>query len=454
MIDTNKIPENVKEIMQALLNNNYEAYMVGGCVRDMLLHREPKDYDLTTNAHPDVVESLFEKTIPTGKEYGTITVMMDGEGYEITTYRLECDYDGRRPKAVKFAKTLEEDLSRRDFTINAMACDIDGNIVDPYNGIMALKRGYIDCVGDARERFKEDKLRGLRAIRFRAQYNFGITDSTWLALEELDITSLSGERVRDEFNKILVCENVGLYLAYMYEYNLLGQIIPEIIPCYRFNQNNPHHDDDVLNHIFTVVQNTEPILELRLAALFHDIGKPNTYSEDENGIGHFYQHHKESARICREAMTRLKYSNEQIEHVSELVYHHMTRYDHLRPKSAKKFINKVGVDKLDNLFKLFIADRCASNPPYDFEEIYKLKFMCEKIINEKQPLTVKDLAVNGYDMINIGLRSVEIGHMLNYLLDLVLEDEELNTREVLMFKAMERIEDYGVNFDRKVLDND
>ncbi|WP_242847958.1 CCA tRNA nucleotidyltransferase [Inediibacterium massiliense] len=423
--------------MEKLIENGYECFLVGGCVRDMLLGLVPKDYDLCTNATPEQVETIFDKTIPTGKDYGTITVMIENEGYEVTTYRLECDYDGRRPKVVQFSNELKEDLSRRDFTINSMAMDIEGNIIDHFGGKDDLYHRQIKCVGDATKRFKEDKLRILRAFRFASRYNFTISDEiTHAILIDNDISHLSKERLREELNKIIVSEKPSVWLIKMREFGLLEQIIPDISKCYDFNQHNPNHNKDVFEHILSVIDHIEPKLMLRLAALFHDIGKPNVFTMDENGIGHFYSHHKESSRICRKIMVDLKYSNKEIEYVSELVYHHMARYRKLRSSSVKKFINKVGVDKLDDLFKLFVADRVSSKPPYDFEEIYRLKFACEKILTEKQPLNVKDLEINGKDLINLGVPpGKEIGRILNKLLEKVLDNPKLNQKELLLNEA-------------------
>jgi len=431
-----KIPSNVKNIMQTLLSNYYDAYLVGGAVRDMLLGKEPHDYDLATDATPDEVESLFDKTIPTGKEYGTITVMVDGEGFEITTYRLESDYDGRRPKAVKFAKTLKEDLSRRDFTINSLAMDIYGNIVDYFDGQRDLANGEINCVGQACDRFAEDKIRALRAIRFGSRYGFKLSEDIEYALYEVDISGLSEERIRDEFNKIIISETPSKWINNLYRYGLMEYIIPELHICYDFDQHNIHHNKNVLDHILTVVDNVEPILELRLSALFHDIGKPATFTLGKDGVGHFYQHHKESSRICRGVMKRLKYSNAEIEYVAELVYWHMFRYDHVRTKNVKKFINKVGIDKLNDLFKLQVADISASKPPYNFESVYKCKFECERVLSEKEPLSLKELVVNGCDMIALGFSGNEIGKVLDYLLEYILEDFNLNTREILLDLAL------------------
>lgn len=435
------MPKNVKYIISKLENEGYASYLVGGAVRDSILKRKVKDWDITTSAKPLEIIKVFKllghKIIPTGLKHGTVTVVIDEENYEVTTFRIDGNYsDGRKPDSVEFTTSLKEDLSRRDFTINAMAYNDRMGLIDYFGGLNDLKYEELSCVGNAEERFKEDKLRILRAIRFASRYNFDVHRSILYAIsEDDDISNLSKERIRDEFNKIILCDKPSLWLKVMRDYGLLHQIIPELRKCYRFEQCNPNHNKDVFEHILAVIDNVEPKLELRLSALFHDIGKPNTFSKDKNGIGHFYEHHKESAKICRKAMTRLKYPNKIIEYVSELVYYHMTRYEKIKPKSAKKFINKVGVDRLDDMFKLFIADRIASKPPYNFDDIFELNCVCKKVLNEKQPLSVKDLDINGYDLMKLGVpKGKEIGKILNELLDMVLENPELNKNDVLINK--------------------
>ncbi|PAB61025.1 CCA tRNA nucleotidyltransferase [Anaeromicrobium sediminis] len=424
-----------KEIMKTLIDNGYEAYLVGGCVRDSILGVTPKDYDIATNAVPSIIKKLFKKTIPTGEKYGTITVMLDEELFEVTTYRLESEYiDERRPNVVKFAKTLREDLERRDFTINSMAMDIEENIIDHFNGQQDLMHGIISCVGSAYDRLAEDKLRILRAFRFASRYDFEIHRDIFYAIEEdNDISNLSKERIREEFNKIILSKKPSTWISRLFETGLLKQIIPELCVCYNFHQHNPHHSKNVFDHILTVVDSIQPKLELRLAALFHDIGKPQTFSID-NGIGHFFGHSKESARICEEVMTELKYSNKEIGHVRELVYWHMNKCDTNKPRSIKKFIRGIGEDRLEDLYKLKIADLQGSNAFYeDFREIFKIKFACEKVLFEKQPLSIRDLKINGNDLINAGIeQGKQIGIILNKLLESVLDDPEMNKRDILL----------------------
>lgn len=422
-----------KEIMQVLIDNDYSAYLVGGCVRDFLIGISPKDYDIATNARPDEVERLFDRTIPTGKQYGTITVMIDNEPFEVTTYRKDCEYlDGRRPSVVEFSDTIEEDLSRRDLTINAIAMDINGNIIDPFNGVNDIKNGILRFVGNSKDRLYEDKLRALRIIRFACKYNFKINPESFNELFDLDISNLSSERIREELNKILLTDNPRYGILTLCNTGMMKYISQDILNCYNYNQHNPNHSEDVLNHILSVVELLPKELNLRLAGLFHDVGKPNTMTLDENGVGHYYSHHKESARICREVMTNLRCSNKEIENVSELVYWHMSRYEHLRTPSIKKFINKVGVERLDELFTLQIADIQSSENRSDISSVEDLRNKCNEIINAQLPMSLKDLAINGNDLINLGYFGKEIGEQLQKLLTLVLEDDKLNTREQLM----------------------
>lgn len=435
------IPNDVKKLLNQLQNSGHEAYIVGGCVRDSILGRIPKDWDICTSATPDQMEDVFLNniTIPTGLKHGTITVFMSNQGYEVTTFRIDGKYsDGRRPDTVEFTTSLEEDLSRRDFTMNAMAYSEETGLIDPFNGLDYLNSKIVRCVGNPIERFQEDGLRMLRAIRFASQLEFKIERNTAKAIidNRMLLRCVSQERIREELNKILLSNNPDGGITSLKTLGLLNYIIPELQNCYNFEQFNPNHDKDVFEHTMNVLSSIQSKLELRLAALFHDIGKPNTFTMDEDGVGHFYGHHKESARICREVMTKLKYSNREIEYVSELVYHHMTKYEKLRIPSVKKFINKVGTDKLDDLFKLFIADRISSKPPYEFDDIYKLKFECEKVILEKQPLNINDLDINGYDLMEIGIpQGKEIGSTLNLLLDNVLVNPELNNKDTLLEMA-------------------
>ena len=434
------LPQDVEIIFNLLNTSGYKSYAVGGCVRDSLLNKTPKDWDITTNALPDEVVNIFQsnghKVIPTGLKHGTVTIVLNSEHYEVTTYRIDQDYtDGRHPDKVEFTNNLVEDLKRRDFTINAMAYNNIDGLIDPFHGLNYLADEIISCVGNPNERFQEDGLRILRAIRFASQLNFEIDLDTSEAIYQNRklLKNISKERIREELNKILLSNKPSKGFKSLAGLGLLDYTIPELKDCIGFNQHNPNHDKHVFNHIMSVLDNTESDLVLRLAALFHDIGKPPTFSIGNDGIGHFYSHHLRSSDIAEEIMKRLKYDNKTIEQVSILVREHMSRYEKLRVKNTKKFINRVGIENLDRLFKLQIADIQGSTKRDDINNIIELKKEVERVLNEKQPLTLKDLEVNGYDLIQIGIpKGKQIGEILNELLEIVLEQPEFNQKQKLI----------------------
>lgn len=446
MIEGNKdikiyIPSDVQRILKAFYNSGFATFIVGGCVRDSLLKREIHDWDLCTKATPEQIIEVCNaygfKYIPTGLKHGTITIMINDVGYETTTFRVDGDYsDSRHPDKVEFTISLKEDLARRDFTINAMAYNDDIGLIDYFGGITDLKNKIIRCVGNANDRFNEDNLRRLRAIRFACQLGFEIDNLTYnaLALNPQRLMLLSVERIREELCKILLSNHVYFGFQSLWSLDMLKYILPELDECYGINQHNIHHDKDIFTHILTVVENTPSKLEIRLAALFHDIGKPRCFTLGEDGQGHFIEHHKISADIAREILTRLKFDNKTIDKVCKLIYEHMSRYDKLRTPNTKKFINRVGIENLDDLFELQIADIKGCAKEYqDFSNVLKLKEECYRILNEEQPLSVKDLKVNGNDLINLGYKQgKEIGVTLNKLLDIILENPELNNKEDLI----------------------
>ncbi|EJO5347270.1 HD domain-containing protein [Clostridium botulinum] len=442
-----EMPKRVKYIIDILQENDYEAYIVGGAVRDSLLEREVNDWDITTSANPEEVINIFEnlgyKIIPTGLKHGTVTILIESIGYEVTTFRVDGEYeDNRHPKEVKFTSNLKEDLKRRDLTINAMAYNDKTGLVDYFNGLEDLNNKIIRCVGTAKDRFNEDSLRMLRCIRFASQLNFNIEESIKFNITKLsmNIKNVSMERIREELCKILVSSNPTYGIRNIAKLNLIDYIIPELKDCVDFKQHNIHHDKDVYEHILSVVENVPNKLELRLAALLHDIGKPRCFSMGDNGQGHFYGHQKISADMAKDILKRLKFDNKTIDKVDKLVYNHMTRYNKLRTSSIKKFINKVGIDNLDDLFELQIADIKGSAKEYhSFNNVLNLKIKCEKILSEKQPLTIKDLDIDGHDLMNLGIKQgKEIGIMLNKLLDITLENPNLNNKEDLI-KIVENI---------------
>lgn len=432
-----KIPPNVNKILDLLYSKGYDGYIVGGCVRDSILGLTPNDWDICTNCRPDKMLDIFRvfKVIPTGLKHGTVTVLIDGEHYEVTTYRIDGDYiDGRHPEAVTFTDRLKEDLKRRDFTINAMAYNDRVGLVDYYNGVDHILNKNIQCVGRPLERFEEDYLRMLRAVRFASQLGYTIELTTFNAIKELgkNIIYISAERIREELNKILLSARPSKGLNLLYTTGLLQYIMPELELCLGFNQHNPYHDKDVFNHTLNVVDNTEKDLILRLAALFHDIGKPATFTLDKEGIGHFYGHNVTSMEIAKQVMGRLKYDNKSIQEVAILVKEHMSRYNNLSDRAIKRLINRVGRDNIDRLFRLQIADINASSKRSDISGILRARQEVERILNEKQPLTVKDLKINGYDLMQLGVaEGREVGVILNELLEVILEDPDLNEKDSL-----------------------
>lgn len=428
---------NGEHIVKTLINHGYEAYFVGGCVRDAFLGMAPKDIDIATNALPEVVESLFERTVPTGKDYGTITVLIGEHSFEVTTYRLDCDYDGRRPKAVTFANTLIEDLSRRDFTMNAMAMGIDGEILDPFDGRKDLENGFLNFVGDPKERIREDRIRVLRYVRFLSRYDLQPGPSGVATSDVVDISNLSAERVREEFNKIIISSSAPRGIQLLEEMGLLKQFFPELSMCKGFKQDHPAHFQDVFDHTLTVLSHCKADLILRLAALCHDLGKVSTKTFDEAGIGHFYGHQKDSVALTEAMMKRLKYSNKEIEAVKTLVHHHMRTYEAGTTASARRIINQVGTEVLDLFFELQLADTTACSGDRDafVAQIYNMKSMCHLLIEKNEAFSLKHLKINGNDLMGIGYKGKAIGEMLNVLLECVISETCVNEADVLLEKA-------------------
>lgn len=434
------IPKNANMILSLLSKHNFDAYVVGGCVRDSLLLRDPQDFDICTNALPDDMIKIFRennfKVIETGLKHGTVTVVFDDEQFEITTYRIDGEYlDHRRPENVIFTSSLEEDLARRDFTINAMAYNDEKGLIDPFSGQRDLKSKLIKSVGNAENRFSEDALRILRGARFATQLNFKLDEETSNAMtvKRHLLKNISEERVRVELVKILLSDQPSEGVILLKNLRLLEFVLKELIDTIDFDQKNPHHDKDVFHHILSVLDNTPKILEVRLAALLHDIGKPKCFTIDAFGIGHFYKHHLEGEKMSKNILKRLKFDNRTIEIVSLLVREHMSISDSFSMKGLKRLINRVGIHNLDYLFALQIADIKGSKPPHDFSVISNTREKISNILNEKQPLSIKDLNVTGYDLIKLGIpQGKEIGIILNALLDQVLEDPKLNERKKIL----------------------
>lgn len=432
-------------ILNRLIESGFQAYFVGGCVRDTLLGIEPKDIDIATNAHPDQVEALFEKTIPTGKDYGTITVINEEGSFEVTTFRLESDYDGRRPKVVAFAQDLKTDLERRDFTINAMAMTLSGEVIDYFQGQKDIESGILRFVGDPIARITEDKIRILRYVRFMCRYDLrppevGSFDES--LLNQVDISNLSAERVREEFNKIIMGQSAEKGLRLLEEMGLLEQFFPELTRCKGFIQHHPAHGDDVYEHTLKVFNNAAQFaskndqegLWLRLAALCHDIGKVDTLTFDEAGVGHFYGHQKNSETYAEQFMKRLKYPNKDIESVKLLVIQHMRMYENPTRTSARRLLSKVGVEYLDLFFALQKADTtaCLGDRTEHLRQIEKMSELCDEILKEHLAFSLKDLKINGQDLLALGMKGPAVGNGLKRALEAVISETIENEHEILI----------------------
>lgn len=437
-------PKEVKLIIDTFYRNNFEAFMVGGCVRDILLGNLPKDYDITTSAKPEITISLFNKTIPTGLKHGTVTVLINNEPYEVTTYRTEGKYiDNRRPSSVDFVTDIKEDLSRRDFTINALAYNEKVGLIDYFNGINDIKSKIIRCVGDADKRFKEDALRMLRAVRFSCQLNFDIEENTYAAIKSNYklIENISSERIRDELCKILISENPSKGLEILRDTKLLEIILPEINALYNFSPKCTNHNRNVFTHTLKVIDNTENDLLLRLSALFHDVGKLNTLTPLNNGTFYgFPGHCLEGSIIVKKILSRLRFDNNTIKVVSKLIEHHLVLNATVMPTKyeVKILLNEMGTDNINLLFSLQRADiNSLDNPKVFLEKVRYTENLVNEIINNNEPLTIKDLNINGGDLIsNLNLKPGKIlGDVLNHLLNIVLENPDLNSKEKLLTLA-------------------
>lgn len=437
-----RIPEDVNRILSKIRSAGYKAYIAGGAVRDMQLGKEPHDYDIATSALPEDIKRLFRHTIDTGLQHGTVTVVENKTGYEVTTFRRDGEYtDGRRPQSVSFVSEPEEDCLRRDFTINAMLFSPDEGVLDYFGGREDIENKIIRCVGNPQERFREDALRMLRAIRFKAQLEFRIEQQTAQAIRECAslIKKVSGERIRDELNKILLSPHPD-YIRDLHELGLLRYIMPELEKCFGEPQRNKYHIYDVGEHIMHTVINTPQDLILRWAALLHDTGKPCCPSTDSNGIIHFYGHHRESRRIAVDVLYRLHMDADSIKDISLLVENHDYRVD-ASYTAVKRMMAKTGAELFEKLLILQKADNMAKSKKHLPEKLRRINgglAIYHDIIASKQPYRVSDLTVNGKDLMNIGYRQGrEIGDALRSLLDEVIIKPELNTRIYLMRRAKE-----------------
>ncbi|MBR4669610.1 MAG: CCA tRNA nucleotidyltransferase [Butyrivibrio sp.] len=458
-----KMPENAKKILDTMHEAGFEAYVVGGCVRDALLGREPMDWDITTNALPMDTKKLFRRTIDTGIEHGTVTVMMGKEGYEVTTYRIDGKYeDNRHPSEVTFTKNLTEDMRRRDFTINAMAYNEEEGLIDRFGGVEDLEKKLIRCVGNAHERFSEDALRIMRAVRFSAQLGYSIEDETKAAIKELAPTlkKISAERVQVELIKLLESDNPEKFMD-LYDLGITKVILPEFDACMTTEQNNPHHLYDVGTHIVKSLSYVKPDKVLRLAMLLHDIGKPLTKTNDGNNICHFHGHAQLGAEMAHDIFRRLKFDRDTMDRVCNLVKYHDDRFP-AEPRSVRRAMNRVGVEDFPLLLDVKYADTMAQSDYYRKEKLQALediRQLYDKIIKENDCVTLKQLAVGGKELISLGISpGKQIGDILNAMLMDVIDEPAHNTKEYLL--EPERLKnvfmkehEQGVDHEKKSSDN-
>ncbi len=468
-----RLPEKVNTIIKTLKNAGFEAYAVGGCVRDLILNRRPNDWDITTNAVPAEVKKLFRRTFDTGIEHGTVTVMLGEDHFEVTTYRLDGKYsDLRHPDEVRFTGSLTEDLKRRDFTVNALAYNEEDGLRDEFGGREDLKNGVIRAVGNAKERFSEDALRILRAFRFAAQLDFSIEEETLRAAKELkgNLKAVSAERIMTEFTKLL-CSGHPELIRSLYETGITEIILPEADICFKTDQRNKHHMYTVGEHTIRALMADACELEkteaeyvtedewreflevyekirrlpgiyderadryVRYALLFHDFGKPACMKEDEEGNRHFKGHAIESERISQDVLTRLKSDNDTKSMVGKLVLYHDYRPDPDK-RSVRRAINKIGKEAYLLLFRVRVADTLAQsayNRPEKLKYEKKVMLSYLDITDARECVSIKDLAVNGKDLMEKGMEpGPELGDKLKELLEIVLENPECNTREYLL----------------------
>ena len=431
-----QLPEKVKVIIQTLEAAGYEAYAVGGCVRDSVLGRIPADWDITTSALPEQVKGLFHRTIDTGIEHGTVTVMMDKEGFEVTTYRIDGEYrDHRHPEQVNFTGELKEDLRRRDFTINAMAYNDRCGMVDAFGGIEDLKHGVIRCVGVARERFEEDALRILRAVRFAAQLGFEIEKETADAARALagNLKDISAERIQTELVKLLVSPHPEM-LRTAYELGITRVVLPEFDVMMETPQHHPHHMYSVGEHTLKALEFTDPEKVLRLSVLFHDFGKPQTRTTVD-GVDHFHGHANVSAQETVRIMRRLKFDNATMDQVKRIVLYHDAR-PQPDERQIRRLLHRAGEDIFPGLFQVMGADILAQSEYRKMEKLVNLERVhqvYDEILKRKDCISLKNLQVTGKDLIAAGMEpGKKIGEILNQMLEDVLETPEHNEREYLL----------------------
>jgi len=438
-----KLPTEVKYIIETLEKSGYIAYAVGGCVRDSVMGKTPKDWDICTSALPEQTKKSFEKerVIETGLKHGTISLLLDKKTYEITTFRTDGHYtDNRRPDTVNFVPDLETDLKRRDFTINALAYHPEEGMIDYFGGVEDIKRKLLRCVGEADKRFKEDALRIMRALRFSSTLNFEIEHGTLEAI--MRNRKLPGkvavERIREELDALLLGENVENVLKK--HSKVLETIIPEIAALVGFDQKNSYHDLDIWSHTAKAVANASPDRVVRLALLLHDIAKPECYTETK-GVGHFYGHPEAGAEKAERILSRLKYDKETIKTVINLILYHDADIEP-EDKAVKRWLNRLGVREMRLLCQVKMADTTAKSSERiisQIAEIEEITAMIDEIVENRSCFTLQNLEISGTDLINCGIpEGEEIGKTLQELLEQVINSQLPNEKEPLLAAVRQR----------------
>ena len=437
------IPAGIRNILERLAGRGHQAVLVGGCVRDLLMGRTPQDWDIASSARPEAVMDLFgENARPTGLRHGTVTVLEAGERAEVTTFRRDGNYlDCRHPDHVEFTGSLEEDLARRDFTVNAMAMTADGEILDPFGGREDLSRELLRCVGEPERRLTEDALRILRCLRFASVLSFAIDGGTEEALRRCAplLRRIAAERVREELMK-LICGRAAAEVLLAYP-DVVGVVLPEILPAVGFAQRNRHHCYDVWEHSVRAMAAAPPDRVVRLTLLLHDLGKPETFSLGEDGVGHFYGHGKRSAAIAETVCARLRLDRAERETVCRLVALHDVQVPPTE-KGVRRMLRRLGEEDFRRLLQVKRGDNLAQHPAYRERQqgIDQLESLLDQVLREDQCFSLRQLAVNGRDLLALGLRGRAVGQALERLLDLVIEGKLPNDRERLLREIKEERE--------------
>lgn len=440
---TMDMPKNVDIAINLLQSAGFEAYAVGGCVRDSLLSKTPNDWDITTSAKPEDMKSVFADfhCIDTGIKHGTVTVVIDGEPLEITTFRLDGEYeDNRHPKSVTFTSNLGADLGRRDFTVNAMAYSKKTGTVDLFGGQNDLKNKIIRCVGDPDRRFNEDALRILRALRFASALDFEIEEKTAQSLlkNRALLGNISEERIAKELLKLVCGKGAKRILTDFAP--VLFEILPELQPMYKNSHDNPHHCYDIYEHTLIAVESIDPEPTLRFAMLLHDCGKPAVKKFDENGVAHFYGHQRISAEISAQILARLKVSNKFRDEILFLVSNHDRWELYENTEKMPRYLSKFGLDGVLNLLKVMRADVLAQSPEYRYrlDQIADAEETAKNLAAQKPCLSLSELQINGRTLMDIGIpQGRKLGAVLAQLLDEVIDGVTKNTQEALTTRARE-----------------